>query len=193
MYNPDCLQIADWASKKPENLFRVGLFAQCTINQHLEYVPKMMQKYDRYGFDIRSLGAPKERAVRTLLNEQERLFDVTVYQDIPLVSRLQAWVEMPGFGIVKAGFVLQLMGYNIGCLDRHNLRLAGLRNKFFTRVPTSATGLTARLNTYLTLCKTLGGTDVLWDKWCTHVSQIRPKVFPTPDSVSKLHVQCIVR
>jgi len=53
---------------------------------------------------------------------------------------LRGIVELPGFGVVKAGFWVQLACGSVGCLDRHNLRRAGLRENTFERIPASAEG-----------------------------------------------------
>ena len=199
MYKEDCPLIANYALQSPANLFRVGLFVQSTIKQHLEQVPRLVASFDRYAFGTKAFMGWQKSALKVLLSEQERLH--TSLRKWRRQGRnaphqaIRTIVELPGFGIVKAAFFAQLLlpWTHVGCLDRHNLRLYGLSETAFKRVPASAEGLTRKINTYLGLCKELGGAAPLWDRWCAHVSQLRPKVFPTPDHVSKLHVQCIVR
>jgi len=198
VYNPDALMIADYAAKSPVNTFRVGLFVLSTINQHFEFVPRMMTNYERYGIQSRQFMGWQKVAIRTLALQQDALF-----------AAAQGWrkrrrsaahyavrdlIEYPGFGIVKASFFAQLLlpHSGVGCLDRHNLRLYGLSERAFSTVPTSIVGVTRKINTYLALCRELGGSEPLWDRWCGHLAALRPQVFDNVESVSKLHVQCII-
>lgn len=191
MYSDHVPLIAEYALAHSSHLFRVGLFVQATISQRLECVPMMVDSFDREGFDTRFFCGWQRIALQTLLDKQEILHRDLRY--LSTVDAMRTIVELPGFGIVKAGFFCQLLGFDVGCLDRHNLRLAGLQERTFQRIPASAEGLTAKIEIYLDLCQRLGGSEYLWNRWCTHLSQIRPKVFPTPEHVSKLHVECILR
>ena len=86
----------------------------------------------------------------------------------------------PGFGIVKAAFVAQLVlppSPSGGCLDRHHLRAAGLDTRTFGRVPTNIVHLRQHITAYLDTCKQLGGSDRLWDAWCTQLSLLRRSTF----------------
>lgn len=199
MYADDCPKIAEFARQSPQNLFRVGLFVQMTINQHFEHVPAMVERFDTLGLPETGFMGWQVRAVSALLADQEGLYKAFLGwrrhgKNAPFYA-IRDIVEFPGFGIVKSAFFAQLVlpWTNVGCLDRHNLRLSGLSERTFERVPTTADGLSAKIRTYLGLCKELGGSQKLWDSWCAHVSRLRPKVFLTPDHVSKLHVACIVR
>ncbi len=198
MYKPDAYTIADFAAEKPENAFRVGLFVISTINQHFEQVPYMLNDYGRNGTLSAQYMAWQKRGIEELAEQQSTLWDnVRAWQRVGKRSRhkaLRHMVEYTGFGIIKASFFIQLVlpDCGIGCLDRHNLRLYGLKASAFSSIPTSTAGLTQKINTYLALCDRLGGSASLWNKWCGYVSSIRPNVFPTPESVSRLHVQCIL-
>ena len=199
MYAEHAPLIAAYAADSPANLFRVGLFVECTINTHLEFVPGIIESFDQYGFLTPRLMGWQKVAIHNLLNEQENLH-----------AALRGWkkrgrsaahyairdiVELPGFGLAKAAFFAQLvLPYTqVGCLDRHNLRLAGLSERAFASTPTSAVGLTRKINMYLALCKELGGSQKLWDRWCNHLAVLRPYVFSSGEEVSQLHVDCIVR
>jgi len=198
VYFPDALRIADYAAESPRNTFRVGLFVLSTINQHFEHVPHMLADYERYGIQSRQYMGWQKIAIRTLALQQDQLFAVA-----------QGWrkrgksaahyavrdiIEYPGFGVVKASFFAQLiLPYSgVGCLDRHNLRFYGLSERAFSTVPTSIVGVTRKINTYLALCRELGGSEVLWDRWCHMLATLRPGAFKDAESVSKLHVECIL-
>jgi hypothetical protein len=194
MYSTHQPMIAQYAMQSPQHLFDVGLFVQATINQHLEQCALVMDSLRQDGLDSRFLTATKKRAVVALAAQSQTLYDLVLAydgSDAALLHLFRTLVELPGFGIVKAGFWLQLVLGDVGCMDRHNLRLYGLQDKTFSHIPASADGLTAKLRTYMALCASVG-SQALWDTWCTTVSRLRPRVFPTPDSVSAWHVTCLI-
>jgi hypothetical protein len=199
MYADHCPLIADFALQKPENLFKVGLFVQCTINQHFEFVPGIIEDFESFGFQTKRLMRWQKHSIKVLLDEQERLHMALLRWRKAGRSgphkAIRTLVELPGYGIAKAAFFAQLLlpYTHVGCLDRHNLRLAGLAERAFGHTPTSVEGLTRKINTYLGICKELGGSKVLWDTWCNHLAQIRPYVFASGEVVSRLHVECIMR
>lgn len=168
----------------------IVVFAICTQNQRFYNVAGM----------LKTLHVDGVAACRKLTLRQK---DAIVYayrhagdlqQTLPActVDAMRVLVELPGIGIVKAGFILQMLGYPIGCLDVHNLRLAGLAPKVFARIPASAEGLTHKIHVYRDVCHTLGGAERLWDDWCTLISLKYPRWFPTAEHVSSYHVACII-
>jgi hypothetical protein len=136
----------------------------------------------------------QKQAIEAFAEHALWLHDQLLDDALRPAALIRAVVEMPGFGITKAAFVAQLVlpDAGVGCLDRHHLRRLGLKENLFAYTPVGAEFLTSRIAAYLQLCQVLGGAAVLWDDWCHYLSLLRPKVFPTADSVSKLHVQCIV-
>ena len=201
VYTPDQQVISTWALESPRQLFEVGLFIQCTINTHFEQVPGMMAEARQEGRNSKYWNPTKRRAYDALLSESQSLWhdfrwwhtrrqDTGDNADITeaAIARL---VDLPGFGIVKAAFMAQLVLGLGGCLDRHNLRKAGLDERIFQRIPSTAEGLHARIKTYVQTCLALGGSEALWNQWATMLSVARPASFPTADHVSRWHVTCL--
>ena len=83
MYHPDCLAIREYAQQGPQQLFRVGLFVQATINQHFEHVPTVMADFDLYGLDAKYFSEQQRYALSTLASESGRLH-----------RTLQGWLEI---------------------------------------------------------------------------------------------------
>ena len=108
------------------------------------------------------------------------------------VDALRLLVELPSIGIVKAAFVLQMLGYPVGCLDVHNTRLAGLPPRMFQRVPTSVKAFDTCIQKYLDTCTRLGGAALLWDRWCTLIACKYSRWFTNTETVSAYHVSCIM-
>lgn len=191
MYTTDQNCIAAFAERSPWHLRQVGLFVQATIQQHFEQVPLVMQDYAVAGRDSKHLSTQKRRAYDALTAEAIGFYDDLATYNGESEYLLRRIVELPGFGIVKAGFLVQLLVGDIGCLDRHSLRAAGMDERGFNRTPASAEALNTRLHVYAQLCRSLGGAERLWDNWRAYVSILRPKSFPTPEHVSQWHCHCL--
>jgi hypothetical protein len=172
----------------PAGMADLIVFAICTQNQHFFRVRGIMDYLRAEG--ITTCTQLTGRQQRGIMWAQAHTAALCPLPSCTLEA-MRRLIELPGIGIVKAGFILQMLGYNIGCLDVHNLRLAGLSPAAFKHVPTNTEGLTLKLRTYLATCASLGGTAHLWDQWCTLIACKYPRHFPTADAVSAYHVICV--
>jgi len=78
--------------------------------------------------------------------------------------------NVPGLGLPKAGFLVQLLRGDVGCLDTVNIALYSVNAEAFSRYKQrSAHGRARALLAYVKLCDKLGGAERLWDVWCAHV------------------------
>ena len=107
------------------------------------------------------------------------------------------FLEVPGLGLPKAGFVVQLVAGKSGCMDVHNLRRYCPNEDASKGTPSwlqtsGNSDKTKRIKAgaYLELVDDNGGTRKMWNGWCTHLSMLYPHHFKTPDDVSALHM-CI--
>ena len=193
MYNPHCQEITDYAQESPEHLFRVGLFVIATMNRHFEIVGRAVADYTEFGEQSTWFSKWQHRALAVWCHEAPRLHRrLGMWRETSVGFALMEVIQLPGVAITKGAFFLQLLGFPIGCLDRHNLRYAGLEENTFKKVPASVEGLTRKLHTYIGLCKELGGSEVLWNQWCNHLATTRPKSFASAEVVSELHVRYII-
>ena len=121
--------------------------------------------------------------------------------------------QIPGIGLAKGGFVLQLVKNNRGgCLDRHNLssiytikdilrdininkdNISKDNNNIFKD------NISININTiikskpleYSVLCNHIG-SQTLWDNWCSFVDQKYPTHFGPNGSSSEYHLSCLER
>ena len=185
--------IAHYAASSPQALSDVLIFVQATINQHFYRVPTIVEDIRERGIESRFLNRVKKASlthIKAHERELHQLFCTSVGCDADaLVKHI---VEYPGFGIVKAGFVVQLVVGMSGCLDVHNLRRLGLNKNAFRIDSCSTEALTTRVKLYNSICHDIG-TGTLWDDWCTLVAGLYPTWFNSPEHVSQLHVDCIIR
>jgi len=98
--------------------------------------------------------------------------------------------SLPGFGMVKAGFVLQIAYGISGCLDSHNVRRYGLDANAIgakkAKVKRPVTRM-KHVRNYRRMVETLGGTEALWDTWCAYVAENQPNSYSSAEQVSALH------
>lgn len=193
MYDTHALTIAQYARQSPDNLFNVGRFVLATVNRHFEDVPQVLRNLDRG--DSRALTGKQKYAIGHLSDVREHLYELASrWTSADTHVPLRTLALLPGFGLVKAGFFVQLLVYDspIGCLDRHNIRAYGLKpSAFSTKPKVGSAASTSRINQYISVCRGLGGAKVLWDRWCEYLAALRPKSFPSAEYVSALHVQCL--
>lgn len=104
------------------------------------------------------------------------------------------WLQVPGLGLPKAGFMTQLVMGKAGCMDVHNIRKflpeedssKGTPNRWQTSGVSEETKKRKAID-YLHFCKLAGGAKGLWDQWCTFIAEQFPDHFDSGDHVSKLH------
>ena len=103
---------------------------------------------------------------------------------------LDLWTTVPGLGLAKAGFVVQLTRGLIGCVDGHNAEAYDVRNNQLT-FPKGRMTLKAqrhKLESYVRLTTAIGGSEFMWKEWCILVAAKYPDKFDTAAAVSRQHV-----
>ena len=100
---------------------------------------------------------------------------------------------VPGLGLVKAGFVLQLVTGSAGCIDSHNLQRFGLNANAFKYGSNASDALKRKKAlAYLDACWKAGGCASLWDGWCDYVAAQQPKHWRSGFDVSAMHETAIL-
>ena len=98
--------------------------------------------------------------------------------------------RIPGMGIVKGAFVLQMLGHDIACLDIRNIVKDGRSPRAY-RCDGGSTKESAahkrKIDRYI--ADTQGKAQFYWDRWCTEVAA---DYNSTPERISELHLTSIV-
>ena len=94
-------------------------------------------------------------------------------------------LRVPGLGLAKSGFIVQMLYGMSGCIDTHNLTRFNLHRRRFA-CGTKATDR-RRIGEYNDMVGRLGGTARLWDEWCIYVAD-RDANYVDADHVSRLHL-----
>ena len=200
MYKRDCNAIADFASLHPNNFVRVVTFTLCTIQAGLSTVKMQMQDVDVNGLESKYLWGKKSDGLAYTIANKHFLWGKLMAlkesgtSDIDAISDgIMLLRKVPNLELVKASFVMQMLGFDVACIDSHNLTRLGL--------PPSAVKIGAKLKpatqlkkvkAYVEMCQ-YEGTKYWRNSWCDYVAGNRAnRLLDTGDVVSKFHVDCVV-
>ena len=170
-------------------------FALLTIQQAFETVETQIESFKKDGTSSHYLWGSKDLGVAYVVENADRLAALLrlAKQNDDTIDAIDTLLEIPGLGIIKAGFVAQLLGLpDAGCIDTHNARIYDVDLEGFRfREGGKASTRIAKISTYVHLCKRLGGSESLWDVWCEYVAALRPKKWDSAWDVSRYHVDCV--
>ncbi len=165
-------------------IFKRGvLFAILSIRQAITSVPEQLEQVERG--DYSPLFGFKLDAFDYLSD-----YGATLWRDVKAApdngARLNVLTRVPGLGIVKAGFVLQLMGYDVACLDSRNVKREGRKPRAFRSdgiKGKSGPAFQRKIARYLGEVE--GKAANYWDAWCSDVSRVYRT---TAEEISALHL-----
>ena len=199
LHNP---MVRKFSHRSARNLELTIAFVFASIRVQTSRLPDLMAEYRKKGLKSSWIWGNKITGLAYTRKHRNRLF-IRKMRILKAKKRdcdlelLMLFLEIPGLGLPKAGFVVQLVAGKAGCMDVHNLRKhlpeidasRGTPNYFQTSGNSDATKLRKAIE-YLDLTKSLGGPKIMWNEWCTDRSSDYPVHFPTPFDVSAVHM-CI--
>ena len=194
MFSTHQSAIAEFALGSNVGLERTFRLVLLSIRQPFHSMAKQMQDVDANGmqspylFGWKRDGLAFVRANASQLRETLKAVP-SGYGDAQALLRI---ATVPGLGLVKAGFVLQLVTGSAGCLDSHNMERFGLNVNAFKYGSNASDALKRKKAlAYLDACWNSGGCASLWDGWCNHVAAYHPKHWTDGEAVSTLHQTAI--
>ena len=202
MYNKHNPLVRIYAKQSPENLERVIAFVSSSIRERTDRLPRYMTEYRKRGKKSSWIWGNKKDTIAYIKKNRKVLYadmikimkakKITMAHDL-----IMLFLQVPGLGLPKAGFVVQLVAGKAGCLDVHNIRKylpeEDSRKGTPAWLQTSGNSIETKrkkATRYLNLCGTIGGSRFMWNNWCTKISDTYPDHFKTPNDVSELHM-CI--
>ena len=203
MYDTHAMEISEHALKTPDGLLSVIRFTLCTIQQSLYSCENQIADIEKHGFKSRFLrNKMKAKGLKYAMDNKVRLFwevqeskKQSLTEVDTVVKAVRLFNEVPCLGMVKASFVCQMLGFNVACLDSHNLNRLGLGVKDVSL----AKGLgektkMKKIKAYVHLTQKQGSV-YWWDSWCEYVAEKggANKLLPTGEEVSAFHVGCVIR
>lgn len=199
MYDRDAIAIARHAHASPEGLMDVIEFTLCTIQQPLQQVLKQRLDIAQKGAESAYLFGSKRTGWVWAQEHKDYLWRVLhdILKRADSAERkadlIQHFMQVPGLGMVKAAFVVQLIGGGTACLDTHNLNALGM-TQAQVKIGPKLKPETARRKVldYVKLCDETGGAEHWWNRWCDYVAGRRNSPLKTGDEVSAYHTQAVV-
>jgi hypothetical protein len=198
MYKRDAIAIAEHAHATPSGLVDVIEFTLCTIQQPLQQVLPQRRDIAAKGLESRFLFGSKRTGLAYAQEHAGYLWrvmhDILKRPDSAerKADLIQHFMQVPGLGMVKAAFVVQMIGGGTACLDTHNLKALGM-TEAQVKVGAKLKPETVRRKVlaYVRLCDETGGAEFWWDKWCNYVAGRRGSPLKTGDAVSAYHLSTV--
>lgn len=187
MYAEHVPTIAAFMRESPAGFARGVTFVLCSIRQPIRRIPAQMAQID--DGDLEPLFGFKAAAYDYVMKRASDLHH-DVLSAATCADALTILTRVPGLGIVKAAFVLQLMGFDVACLDSRNVAREGRKPRAFRSDGKQKTRYPAAFQRkiILYLGETEGRAEEYWNAWCRDVAD---EYGLTADEVSALHL-CIV-
>lgn len=176
-----------------DNTQRMLEFVLATIQQQLETVPNILDSFVEHGAASAYAFGAKRGGLDWLGDHRASLYAQAMGARANDDTLLAVFLQVPGLGMVKAGFACQLFAGRVGCLDTHNIAIYGLKSSAlrFSKKALPDTQAKHRAR-YIELCNKLGGAVALWARWCDYKATLKPSNWSDAGtSVSLLHIECL--
>jgi hypothetical protein len=202
MYQRDVNEIKAFVKwRGPDALVNTGLFVLLTIQAGLSTVRGSMVKVERDFYQADCLWGKKADGYE-YLNENKgflygklyHIVDTKGYESVEACADvIQLFMAVPNLGMVKAAFLAQCLGFNVACIDSHNIKRLGISPNLVKSPPATMKPATVRkkVEQYVELTQQ-EGSEYWWNTWCEYVAGNRAnRALDTGDVVSRFHVECI--
>lgn len=176
--------IAAAMNETPELFLRGCLFTICSIRQPITSVPDHLERVA--AGDLGPLFGHKLDAHLYLMTHAAELWR-DIRNSRTNANRIAVLCRVPGLGIVKSAFVLQLMGYDVACLDSRNVQREGRKpREFRTDGDKKGLAFVRKIDRYL--AEVEGRAAEYWDLWCQDVADAYDR---TSEEISALHLAIV--
>lgn len=194
MYNRDMPVMAKHGLSSPDGLVDIVTFVLCTIQQPLQQVGNQIVDIRANGADSKYLFGAKRNGYQFILDNKNTIYDgiLECKKHNDVIGVVELLTTIPSLGMVKAGFVAQCLGFNVACIDSHNLDRLGMARSALRL----AKGIKPELKRkkiadYVAFCQEKGA-KYWWDTWCNYVADKGTnKRLKTGDEVSAYHVAAL--
>jgi hypothetical protein len=127
MYNRDMPVLARHGFSSADGFADICTFVFCTIQQPLQSVGTQLADIRINGADSKYLFSAKRKGYRYVQQHKRMLWRglMIAKQKNDVIRAVELLTNIPSLGMAKAGFVAQCLGFNVACLDSHNLDRLG--------------------------------------------------------------------
>ena len=195
-HNP---KINSYAQRNADNMADVILLVSLSIQQRWSQVGSMLSDVRNNKSESIFLWNNKKRAYKYIITHKHFMYgsmlavinSKNLTDHAKSISLMKIFLKIPGLGLVKAGFVCQLISGLVGCMDVHNIKTYGVDAKSlrYNKNCNTSKGIENNRNKlikYINLCHDYG-TENLWNSWCSMLADKYPKDFVDDNHVSELH------
>ena len=194
MYQRDCKEIEHHALASPDGLVDVIEFTLCSIQAGLSTIKLQRKDIAKEAALSRFLWGNKRAGWKYAKKNKARLWGqlVLLREKNEVVEAILLLATVPNLGLVKAAFVAQMLGFNVACIDSHNLKRIG-KSPAFVSLPKGLKPETKRkkVKAYVEYCQ-IKGSEWWWNSWCDYVAGNKAnRDLDTGDLVSRYHVQAV--
>lgn len=156
----------------PDVFLRGVTFAVLSIRQQFVTVTRALAEVEAAGTNARSLWGCKRGAYDFLRKNK-----IALWKSVVSSERSEEAIEhlcsIPCLGIVKAAFVCQMMGHDVGCLDSRNVERLGLNpREWRTDGAERKQGCAFKRKIHRYVDATAGRAEELWNDWCEDVAGV---------------------
>jgi hypothetical protein len=194
MYRTDARKMAKHARKSPAGLTDLITFALLTIQQPLQTIERQFADVRANGAASKYLFGAKREGYAYAVEHADMLHAdmLAALATDDVVGAIDLIALVPGLGVVKSAFVAQMAGFEIGCLDRHNLARLGLPETAF-KLPKTLLPETrrAKIAAYVRFTQAAATSEEWWNSWCAYVAGRRGSPLKTAAAVSRYHCAAI--
>lgn len=192
MYSTDVPAIRARALASPDGLAGAILFALLSIRQPFGTLNTATRDVAQRGSLSKYLWGFK-RVAYDYVQEHKVTLWAEVCAATDAVEAIDVLSRVPGLGLVKAGFVAQMLGHDVACFDSRNLETLELTGRAFrfekARLKRPATRR-RKIAEYVEITRDTGGAAHWWDHWCAGIA---PSLGATAREVSGWHVRYVER
>jgi len=181
MYSRDVKLIQDHVlNKGPDGIVDVFGTVIASIRTGFKDLTKLSNEIRVEKHDSKALWGHKIDSYSGVVELKDELYSM-FEGSAPQHHMLNTVLSVKGLGLAKASFGLQMMGYNLACLDTHNLKRLGYSSSYFNNKK--------KAEEYVKIVQQKG-TEYWWNTWCELIptTTTNRKYFKTADEVSYEHV-----
>ena len=107
------------------------------------------------------------------------------------VAAIELFLPVPNLGMVKAAFAAQCLGFNVACIDSHNLKRLGMNENQVKLGKVKPETRTKKITAYVEMTQEQG-SEYWWNSWCDYVAGNQAnRQLDNGDVVSRYHVECV--
>ena len=198
MYKRDTKAIIEICEQK-QSVLPVALFVLTTIQAGLSTCKNQIKDCNIEGVNSRFLWGKKADGLQYVKKHDAFLFGKVQHIKETLgtesveacTKAIELFLPVPNLGMVKSAFVAQCLGFNVACIDSHNLKRLGMNESQVKLGKVKPDTRRKKIEGYVAMTQEQG-SEYWWNSWCDYVAGNQAnRSLDNGDVVSRYHVECV--